>query len=130
MKKNDTHAFVNQLLVWLLVTICSGGSIGLGTVWMRHQISITANTNRQLTDEIAKLERLIDARKSEVVREQAPAVLRQRNQLMRLGLVEVDDRRVIRVTEDPVQRLVARRNRELLRDTFTAGAIRFAALGQ
>jgi hypothetical protein len=130
MKKNDTHAFVNQLLVWLLVTICSGGSIGLGTVWMRHQISITANTNRQLTDEIAKLERLVDARKSEVVREQAPAVLRQRNQLMRLGLVEVDDRRVIRVPEDPVQRLVAHRNRELLRDTSPVGTIRFAALGQ
>ena len=36
MKKTDTHAFVNQLLVYTLVMICFSGSIGLGTVWLRH----------------------------------------------------------------------------------------------
>ena len=57
--KQNSQAFVNQIVVCLLVTICLGGSVGLGTVYMRHQISSTANVNRQLTTEIAELRRLM-----------------------------------------------------------------------
>ena len=35
MNKSDTHAFVNQLLVYTLVMICFTGSVGLSTVWFR-----------------------------------------------------------------------------------------------
>jgi hypothetical protein len=34
---------VNQFMVYALVAICGSASIGLGTVWMRHQISIGGN---------------------------------------------------------------------------------------
>ena len=57
MNKKDTHAFVNQLLVYTLVMICFSGSIGLGTVWLRHQISITANNTKRLEQRIVESER-------------------------------------------------------------------------
>ncbi len=45
--KTNSSAFVHQLVLCLLVTFAVAGSTGLGTVWMRHQISTTANTNRE-----------------------------------------------------------------------------------
>ncbi|MEO5961395.1 MAG: hypothetical protein ABIZ49_03470 [Opitutaceae bacterium] len=127
MKKNGTHAFVNQLLLCLLVTICFGGSIGLGTVWTRHQISIVANRNRALGKEISKLEEKISAKTAEIFKEQTPEVLRRRNVAMRLGLIEVKDTQIVRVPADPVRQLAARRNSELLREPPAANS-RFAAL--
>jgi len=49
------------VLVCLLVTVGCGGSIGLGTVWMRHQISLTANSNRFLATHLTEVERQIQA---------------------------------------------------------------------
>jgi hypothetical protein len=113
MKKSDTHAFVNQLLVCVLVTISFGGSIGLGTVWMRHQISVTAKTNRELNARIIALDRSLAAIRSEVEGEQSIDVLTRRNAELALGLVEVTAPQVAHVNEDPVRRLATRANREL-----------------
>ena len=113
MKKTDTHAFVNQLLVWMLVTITFGGSVGLGIVWMRHQISVTANTNRLLTSRIAEVERSWLEAKALVAAEQDPSVLRRLNEERHLGLVPASDKQTVRVNDDPVMRLAARRNRDL-----------------
>lgn len=126
MKKNS-HAFVNQLLVCLLVTICFGGSVGLGTVWMRHQISRTANTNRVLSAQIIELERRIAETSSLVESEQSAEILRQRNRQWRLGLVPVSESsRVLHVTEDPMRRLAERANRELFAEPATIAAVRFS----
>jgi len=46
--RTNNHAFINQFFLCTLFTICFSGSIGLGTVWMRHQISLTANANKVL----------------------------------------------------------------------------------
>ena len=73
MKKNS-HAFVNQLVVCLLVTMTFGGSIGLGTVWMRHQISVTANTNRQLAAKIDDVERRIEEMTTVLETEKRPVL--------------------------------------------------------
>ena len=59
MKPSDTHAFVNQLLVGTLAMILFSGSIGLGAVWMRHQISTTAQATRQIETTLAEVERRI-----------------------------------------------------------------------
>ena len=48
MNKHVPHAFVNQLLVYALVLIGFGGSMGMGAVWLRHQMSVTAEANRRL----------------------------------------------------------------------------------
>jgi hypothetical protein len=107
MKKNS-HAFVNQLLLCLLVTIGFGGSIGLGTVWMRHQISTTANANRALAAEYARIERLIDEKKTLIETEQSPDKLRALNLTMNLGLVDMTRIEVVHVTESTTDRMAAR----------------------
>ena len=118
--KNNSQAFVNQLLVCLLVTIGFGGSIGLGTVWMRHQISVTATKNRELVAECAKIERLIDEKKTVIETEQAPDKLRTLNTAMSLGLVPMNEVHIVHVTESTTDRLVARANH--YRDTDRAAA--------
>ena len=115
MKKNSS-AFINQIVVFVLVTFCFGGSVGLGTVWMRHQISTTANANRALAAQIVEVERRIAETRTLVESEQSPELLRQRNDQWRLGLVPVTEAQKVHVMEDPVRRLAARANRELFGD--------------
>lgn len=118
--KNSSHAFVNQLLVCLLVTIGFGGSLGLGTVWMRHQISTTANANRALKAEWERVERLIDEKKTVVETEQAPDKLRQLNAAMRLGLVPMSEVSIVHVTDNTTDRLAARASRDDRTDARSA----------
>src|SRR6478672_10235987 len=99
MKKNS-QAFVNQLVVCLLVTMTFGGSIGLGTVWMRHQISLTAKTNRNLEAAISEINQRSDDIEALIRSEQRPELLRQLNLEMRLGLVPMNEVPVVLVTEN------------------------------
>ena len=124
MKTSDTSAFANQLLVCLLVTLCFGGSIGLGTVWMRHQISITANHNRELLERIASLDRRIAETTTAIEGEEGSEVLRRRNADWKLGLAPASDLQVVRVTEDDMNRHATMRNRDFFKDT-AAPAVTF-----
>lgn len=114
--KQNSQAFVNQIVVCLLVTICLGGSVGLGTVYMRHQISSTANVNRQLSAEIAELRRLISEKTAVIESEQHPELLRGLNNRMRLGLVPMNEVPLYNVTEDPVRRMAERANAGVFTD--------------
>jgi hypothetical protein len=116
--KFSNHAFVNQLLVYTLVMICFSGSIGLGTVWMRHQISLCANANKVLDSQIAECERRINETKAVLEAEQDTTLLKQRNAQWHLGLVPPTREQIVRLPGDPVMRLAAKRNRGL----FTDGA--------
>jgi len=107
MKKTPT-AFANQLLLCVLVTFCTGGSIGLAAVWLRHQVSVTAKSNRDLAAEVARLERLIDEQKTLIETEQAPDKLRGLNASMRLGLVPMSELPVLQVTENVIERMARR----------------------
>jgi hypothetical protein len=107
MKKNS-QAFINQLLVCLLVTFCFSGSIGLGTVWMRHQISLIANANKSLEASIAKVERRLDEIALDIETEQSPDVLRRRNVEFGLGMVQPEEANIVRITDDPERRLAAK----------------------
>jgi len=111
--KRNSRAFVNQLLICLLVTTCIGGSIGVGIVWMRHQISTTANTNRALLARVTELERYIDEKKTAIESAQNLEALHRLNTEFALGLGPVGDGQVVHATEDPIRRMVARANREL-----------------
>ena len=110
MKKNS-QAFVNQLLVCLLVTMTFGGSIGLGTVWMRHQISLTAKANRALLAEIDEVNRRSGDIEALVRSEQRPELLRQMNLELRLALVPKNEVPVVQVTENVTQRMVEKATR-------------------
>lgn len=116
MNISSNHGFVNQLLVYTLVMIGFSGSIGLGTVWMRHQISVTANTNRILDARLAAVERHLAETTTAAESERDTHVLLRRNTEWRLGLVPPSQEQVVHVGEDPVMRLAAKRNRGLFGD--------------
>ena len=115
---------MNQFVIYTLLTICFTGSIGLGTVWMRHQISITANANKVLEARLAELKRHLAETNTAIEIQQSPAVLRQRNASMNLGLILPE---VQSVTESPTLRLVAKSSRALLNDRAVPVTFRLAA---
>ena len=127
MKTTDSHAFVNQFLVWLLVTFSASGSIGLGMVWMRHQISATANANRRLEARIADVQRRIDETTTAIEGETIKSVLVRRNAEWHLGLVQAAETQIVCMPEDPVLRLARFGNRDLFRDSVAAVSFRLAA---
>jgi len=124
MNKKDTHAFVNQLLIYTLVMICFSGSIGLGTVWLRHQISLTANNTKQLEQRIIEAERHLSELNTQVTAEQSIDVLARRNTEWKLGLVLPKEPQVVRVSESPERLLASRNNAEVFAaSAATTGAV-------
>lgn len=121
MKKNTSHAFVNQLLVYTLVMICFSGSIGLGTVWLRHQISLTANNTKQLEQRIIESERHLAELNTQITAEQSIDVLARRNSEWKLGLVLPKEPQVVRVNESPERRLASRNNAEVFSPEAVVG---------
>jgi hypothetical protein len=111
MKTLSSHGFVNQLLVYSLVMIGFSGSIGLGTVWMRHQISMAANSTKLLTARIADVERHLAEATAAAESERDANVLLRRNVEWKLGLVPPRQAQIVYVSGDPVTHLAANRNR-------------------
>lgn len=114
--RRNTEAFVNQLLVYTLVMFCFSGSIGLGTVWMRHQISLSANQTKVLDARLGEVERQINETRAAIERAQDPAMLKLLNDQWHLGLVPPEAKQIATVEVDPVMRLAAKHNRELFSD--------------
>jgi cell division protein FtsL len=112
MNKTGTHAFVNQLLVYTLVTICLSGSVGLASVWMQQQIATASNSIKQLETKAGELERRRGEINAEIAAEQSPVRLDQRNKAWSLGLVQPTEQQIERVTESPERRLARKRNDE------------------
>lgn len=129
MNRTSNHAFVNQMLVYTLVMICFSGSIGLGTVWMRHQISLSANATKVLDGRIAELERRTNENTALIETEQDTSILKRRNAEWHLGLVAPVATQVVRVQGDPVLQLAAKRNRSLYSDGPAPAAISVRVAG-
>lgn len=127
MKPSSTSAFVNQMVVSTLVMICFGGSIGLSTVWLRHQISLTANSTRVIEQRITELERRIADTRAAIACEEDPASLLRRNAEWHLGLVSPTPNQVMHMDGDPIRRLAAKRNRGLFGDTAIAVTFPYTA---
>jgi hypothetical protein len=88
MQKSDVNAFINQVLIHTLVLFVFTGSIGLGTVWLRHEISLVANRNRKLQAGIAEVQQRIDECNAEIAAAQGADNLIRLNSQWRLGLVQ------------------------------------------
>lgn len=113
MKPPPTNAVVNQLIALALLLLIFTGSLGLGTVWMRQEISRTANRSRGLEQQITDVQRRLDEVNAEVAAAVNPDSLLRQNQFMRLALTAPKEVQVVRVSESPELRLVAKRNREV-----------------
>jgi hypothetical protein len=127
MKTSDTHAFIHQLVICLLVTFGFGGSVGLSIVWQRHQNALLANSLRVYDARIAEIDRHITETLTKAEGEKSSDVLRHRNTEWSLGLAPVAAQQVQTVTEDPVMRLARRHNgREFLGEGVRLPTIRVA----
>lgn len=130
MKKSDNHAFINQLLVYTLVMICFSGSVGLGTVWLRHQISLSANHTKQLNARVIEIDRRLAEISSHIAGEQSISELQRKNVSLALGLVSPQEAQIVRVTESPEDRLMERRNVEIFAiDALRTTPVRFRLVG-
>ncbi len=125
--KKSTSAFVSEFMLYLLVLTGFNGSVWLGTVWMRHQISETASLTKETESQLIAVERRLAETAALLAREQSPQSLDAKNHEMKLGLVRPDELHIVRVEESPEQRLAAKRNFEIFTQERLTGdtAVRF-----
>jgi hypothetical protein len=113
MRTSTANAFINQLLVYTLVMLVFTGSIGFGTVWLRHEISLAANRNKLLQADLAEVQRQLDQFTAEIAAAKNPDTLIRLNAEMRLGLVPPREEQSEHVAVDVEQRLAAKRTQDL-----------------
>jgi hypothetical protein len=110
MNKSAANAFINQVLVYTLVMLVFTGSIGFGTVWLRHEISLAANRNKNLRTHLDEVQRHLDQLTAEIAAAQNPDALIRLDSSMRLGLDLPRQEQIERVPGDVEQQLAAKRN--------------------
>ena len=113
MKPPPARAFVSQLITLTLLLLVFSGSLGLGAVWVRQEISGTANRSHALETKIADVERRLDEVNAEVATALNPSALRQQNEAMQLGLITPVENQVVRVAGSPELRLATKRNHNI-----------------
>lgn len=115
MRPPPARAFVGQLITLTLVLLVFSGSLGLGAVWVRQEISGTANRSHVFENKIADVERRLDEVNAEVASALNPDSLLRQNQAMKLGLLTPREPQVVRVDESVELRLASKRNREIFK---------------
>jgi len=126
MKPPPAHALVNRLIALTLLLLVFSGSLGLGAVWVRQEISQTANRSRGFVARINDVERRLDEVNAEIAAAVNPDALLRQNEAMRLGLAMPREVQVVRVDGSPELRLAGKRNREIFSLAATgAGAPAF-----
>lgn len=118
MRPPPTHSLVNRLIALTLLLLVFAGSLGLGAVWFRQEISATANRSRTLEGRLADVERRLDEVNAQVAAAVNPDALLRQNEVMRLGLAAPREIQVVRVAGSPELRLAAKRTAE----AFTVAA--------
>jgi outer membrane murein-binding lipoprotein Lpp len=123
MKPPPAHAHVNRLIALSLLLLVFSGTLGLGAVWVRQEISQTANRSRALVAKVADIERRIDEVNAEIAAAASPGALMRQNEIMRLGLAMPKEIQVQRVEGSPELRLAAKRNRDIFASGPTGDAV-------
>jgi hypothetical protein len=118
MRPPPAHSLVNRLIALTLLLLVFAGSLGLGAVWFRQEISQTANRSRSLEGRIADAERRLDEVNASVAAAVNPDTLLRQNEVMRLGLAAPREIQVVRVAGSAELRLASKRSR----DAFTVAA--------
>lgn len=113
MRPPPARAFVSQLIALTLLLLVFSGSLGLGAVWVRQEISGTANRSNGVDKKIADVERRLDEVNAEIAAALNPSALLRQNQIMVLGLSSPREIQVRRIDESPELRLASKRNREI-----------------
>ncbi len=125
MKPPPAHTLVNRVIALVLTLLVFSGSLGLGAVWMRQEISQTANRSRALVGRITDVERRLDEVSAQIATAVNPGSLLRQNEAMRLALATPREVQVVRVSETPELRLAAKRNLDVF--AVAPGALTAAA---
>jgi hypothetical protein len=104
--------------------------IGIGTVWMRYQITTAASQAREHENRRIALERRSDELQGQVASLLNPEFLQRQNQAFALGLVPTNETQVIRVAGSASRMLAAKRNTGLLAGAEAAGVASSKQPGQ
>ena len=112
MRPPPANSFVNRLIALTLLLLVFAGSLGLGAVWFRQEISSTANHSRSLEVKLADIERRLDEVNAQVAAAVNPDALLRQNEVMRLGLALPREIQVRRVAGSAELRLAMKRNAE------------------
>lgn len=103
MNARPRSGFVNPLLLCTLVGLGATGGVGVGAVWLQHQISVTANENKAIETKITALERESEQLTMEIGEETDNSVLLSRNDQWHLGLAAPAQDRLQIVSGNTVQ---------------------------
>ena len=115
MRPPPANSLVNRLIALTLLLLVFAGTLGLGAVWFRHEISQAANRSRALEGKLADVERRLDEVNAQVAAAVNPGALLRQNETMRLGLAAPREIQVVRVAGSAELRLAAKRNTEAFR---------------
>lgn len=113
MKPPPAPNLVNRVILLTLTLLVFTGTLGLGAVWMRQEISSTANRSRALEDRCTDVARRLDEVNAEVAAAVNPDALLRQNGAMRLSLAAPRELQVVRVSGSAELRLAGKRNREI-----------------
>jgi hypothetical protein len=127
MHSPSSRAFVNSLVVCSLVAIGCTGTVGLGMVWSRHELSMLARDNKQLATQITAIDRQCQETMAEIAALQDPVALLQRNSEWHLGLVSPAPEHLHYTRQDPQIYLASQRDRGLFNDGAAPVTFRLAA---
>ncbi len=111
---------VNRLLLATLLLLAFAGSIGLATVWLRHQISEVAQGNKQMQQRIVEVQRRTAETNAEIAAALNPEVLLSQNSSLKLGLEMPRDYQIVSVAEPVEVRLAAKRNSDRFTTTLVS----------
>ena len=123
MKPPPATAHVNRLIALSLLLLLFTGTLGIGAVWVRQEISSTANRTRALVAKIADVERRIDEANAAIATAASPGALMGQNEVMRLGLAIPQEPQVVRVEGSPELHLAAKRNKDIFASAPSGDAV-------
>jgi hypothetical protein len=126
MKSTGNRGFVHHLVAYSIAAIGFGGSFGVGSVWLQHQISVSANESKALEARLAAVGRQEEELRAAIAQEEDVGVLLRRNADWGLALAPPAPGQVMRIAEDPVRNLEAKRDRDLFRNRIEAVSFRVA----
>lgn len=109
---------VNRLFLATLLLLAFAGSIGFATVWLRHQISGVAESNRLLQARIVEVQRRTAEANAEIAGALNPEVLLTQNSNLRLGLAMPRDHQIVSVVDAVEVRLASKRNSDRFTTAF------------
>jgi hypothetical protein len=115
MKPPPASNLINRVILLTLMLLVFTGTLGLGAVWMRQEISQTANRSRALEDRLTDAQRRLDELSAEVATAVNPRALLRQNETMRLALGTPRETQVQRVAVSAELKLVQKRNLEVFR---------------